>query len=232
MTSSHRGSLIGLAALLAAVIIGGASAPVTATKPEGHKVTICHATAAFDQNGNRKYTRNTVDIASSGYVKGGHHKPPANLGKKHKHGGDIIPPYTYGDFDYPGQNWTAKGQRIWENGCRVPVPEKPKRLYDADGYVCGDPRVVFWLENYGDVPVVARIRFVAGREDIRGDVIRTPWRTIKPGEAKLWKRWAASGTVAWLYVKGDGRAVKLTVREGGPDWYGRCPSRLVVPFGG
>jgi hypothetical protein len=34
--------------------------------------------------------------------------------------GDIIPPYTYNDVDYPGQNWTAEGQTILANGC---VPE-------------------------------------------------------------------------------------------------------------
>lgn len=113
-----------LFATMVALLTGlfAVSGVATATKPDpDHKVTICHATAAFDSNDNRKYIVETVDIASTGYVKGGHYKPPANLGAKHKDGGDIIPSYTYQDFVFEGFNWTEEGQVIWENDCVVPV---------------------------------------------------------------------------------------------------------------
>jgi uncharacterized repeat protein (TIGR01451 family) len=40
---------------------------------------------------------------------------------------DIIPPFRHRTHqgmvvDYPGKNWTAEGQAIWENGCSRPVP--------------------------------------------------------------------------------------------------------------
>jgi len=113
-----------LIATLVALLTGlfAVSGVATATKPApDHKVTICHATAAFDSNDNRKYVVETVDIASTGYVKGGHYSPPANLGAKHEDGGDIIPPYTYEEFVFEGFNWTDEGQAIWENDCVVPV---------------------------------------------------------------------------------------------------------------
>lgn len=101
----------------------------TATQPNpDHKVDVCHATNAIDRNGNRKYVLINVDIASSGYVKGGHHRGVDGFPKKHADGGDIIPPYSYGDFHYPGQNWTERGQAIWNNDCVVPVkPPKPPK---------------------------------------------------------------------------------------------------------
>ncbi|HSP08692.1 MAG TPA: Ig-like domain-containing protein, partial [Candidatus Dormibacteraeota bacterium] len=38
--------------------------------------------------------------------------------------GDIIPPFTYGDKSYPGMNWTAEGQDIYEDGCAIVNDEK------------------------------------------------------------------------------------------------------------
>jgi uncharacterized repeat protein (TIGR01451 family) len=40
---------------------------------------------------------------------------------------DIIPPFSHRTHqgavvDYPGKNWTAEGQAIWEKGCSRPVP--------------------------------------------------------------------------------------------------------------
>ena len=113
--------------LVAAGLLGAALAlPATAiaTQPSpDHQVTICHATDS-DHN---PYVRETVDIASSGYVQGGHneHAGPiwdATLKGQHVKWGDIIPPYTYGDFSFPGMNWSAAGQGIWLNGCLAPLP--------------------------------------------------------------------------------------------------------------
>jgi hypothetical protein len=69
-----------------------------ATKPDpGHKVTLCHRTGSATN----PYIVITTDIASDGYVKGGHnnHEQVGN-----GLGGDIIPAYTYQDFSYPGKN--------------------------------------------------------------------------------------------------------------------------------
>lgn len=92
---------------LAAVMIGSTAVVATATKPPDHKVTICHATGSQTN----PYVVINVDIASSGYLKAGHDL----------HDDDIIPPYTYGTFSYPGKNWTASGQTILANGCRLAV---------------------------------------------------------------------------------------------------------------
>jgi hypothetical protein len=119
-----------VAGLLGAAIIAPSAA--LATKPDpGHKVTICHATNS-DSN---PYRAITVDIASSGYVKSGHadHTGPvwdATLKARHISWGDIIPSYTYGTFAYPGLNWNAQGQAIWNADCTIPktnptVPPTP-----------------------------------------------------------------------------------------------------------
>ena len=90
---------------------------------EGDKLEICHATDAD----NNPYVLNEPAINSEGY--------PGPNGKGHadhtgpiwspgttEDWGDIIPPYYYEptDFHYPGLNWTAEGQAIYENGCNIP----------------------------------------------------------------------------------------------------------------
>ena len=82
--------IAGLGAILAGVglIAGMGSALATAPGSDGnHKVTICHATASQTN----PYVVETVDIASSGYLQGGHNN----------HDGDIIPPYMYQPADGP-----------------------------------------------------------------------------------------------------------------------------------
>jgi len=202
--------------LLVALIAAG-SAPVTATKPNPeHKVIVCHATADFIK-GERKYVRVNVDIASSGYVQGGHHDldDPDTLGAKHARGGDIIPPYQYGDFAYPGQNWTSEGQAIWSNGCVVPPPpppvvppEPPKRVVfapRASSVVCGDPRVKAWLDNRrSNVAAQYRIRFVRAKDG----QVRVDYRTVAPKAMKVW---------GWRWVKGGGTYFSVKVRKAGTD---------------
>ena len=86
----------------AAALTFGAVGAVSATAPTHHKITICHATSSETN----PYTSPTVDIASAGY--------PDNTSGHASHGrdgvwypgakadgfdwGDIIPPYTYDDF--------------------------------------------------------------------------------------------------------------------------------------
>jgi hypothetical protein len=109
----------------AAMMVGALAFATTAlaTPPNDHKVTICHATNS-DTN---PYVMETVDIASTGYVKAGHvdHTGPIWYeGAKDAHvkWGDIIPSYIYQptSFTFPGLNWTDEGEAIWDNDC-VPL---------------------------------------------------------------------------------------------------------------
>jgi hypothetical protein len=111
---------------LVAFMMGGGLITVSATPPSGtvHKVTICHRTDA-DSN---PYVVETVDIASAGEAmdaKGhaSHTGPVWQAGDQAAHikWGDIIPPYTYFGFSFPGLNWTAQGMAIYNNGCK-PLP--------------------------------------------------------------------------------------------------------------
>lgn len=107
---------------------GGSVLVASATQPPDHRVTICHATDA-DRN---PYVVLTPDIASTGFLQGGHdgHTGPIwLLGDQgaHQKWGDIIPPYRYvradgSIFAFPGLNWTTEGQAIWANGCAAPRP--------------------------------------------------------------------------------------------------------------
>jgi hypothetical protein len=103
-------------------VLVSASTEHFSTKPPGHKVTLCHATDA-DKN---PYVLITVDIASAGEAKSAkghaaHTGPIWQAGDQAKHikWGDIIPPYTYFGFSFPGLNWTAAGMAILENGCKA-----------------------------------------------------------------------------------------------------------------
>ena len=102
-----------IAALLFGAALAVPSAALATQPAPDHKVTICHRT---DSNTN-PYVEETVDIASSGHLKGGHdteHEGPIwnpTLKGDKIEWGDIIPPYTYGDFSYPGQNMAAEGRR-------------------------------------------------------------------------------------------------------------------------
>ena len=127
MTLAARSRFIGSTAFAALIVGAAIAAPsaALATKPApDHKVTICHRTNS-DTN---PYVVITVDIASAGHLKHGHdteHEGPIwnpTLKDQHIEWGDIIPPYQYLDFSYPGQNWDAEGQAIYANGCETPDP--------------------------------------------------------------------------------------------------------------
>jgi len=117
----RRCGWIAIAALSGAALMAPSTALATKPAPD-HKVTICHATSSHSN----PYVMPTVDIASSGHLRGGHdtrHEGPiwSPTLAKHVKWGDIIPPYTYGTFSYAGQNWTAEGRAIHAAGCFVLV---------------------------------------------------------------------------------------------------------------
>lgn len=99
-------SVGGSAAILAGLALVLAAAGVQATPPDNHKVAICHFTS---ENASHPYNYIEVDIASSGYLQGGHDE----------HAKDIIPPYTYGEFHHPGQG----DQAVLNNHCQAAVVE-------------------------------------------------------------------------------------------------------------
>ena len=81
--------------------------PFTVVAPveEEHvPVTICHATPP--------------DTATNGYTKiVTDDDGVLNQGHGTQHSADIIPPFTVGELEFPGQNWTSFGQALWSNDC-------------------------------------------------------------------------------------------------------------------
>ena len=111
---------------LAVASLVAASFVPSALAGDKTEITICHGTGA---NGN-PYVVNSPAINSSGAFAGelaaGHndHIGPLWFDGIQETWGDIIPPYDYppADFHYPGLNWTAEGQAIYNNGCNIPEP--------------------------------------------------------------------------------------------------------------
>jgi D-lyxose ketol-isomerase len=106
-------ALTGMSIFLA----GGA----TASAPERHQVTICHATTS-DSN---PYVEETVDVIAGG-LQGGHEDHTgqvwnATLKDDHISWGDIIPAFSYDEFTFAGLNATGDGTAILANHCVVPV---------------------------------------------------------------------------------------------------------------
>ena len=103
-----RALVVAAVALLGVAAVAAASAGGANATPNP-KVTICHATSS-DTN---PYTVNWVSESSI--------DEPNNqfLNGHGDHERDIIPPFR----DFPGRNWDAAGQAIYNNGCVVPPPE-------------------------------------------------------------------------------------------------------------
>ena len=141
----------------ALVFAFGLASTALATKPDVHKVTICHRTGSD----NNPYIVEKIDITSTTYADAGGHGDhtgpvwPATAGDPPKWG-DIIPPYDYdpAQFHFPGYNWGSDGQAIWNNACNVPtiVGESgvSTEIHLGDGVAEGEPDVV----GEGNMPTV------------------------------------------------------------------------------
>lgn len=101
----------------AAAKVSSEPAPEVKTSGGGQKekVTLCHATSS---------SMNpwvSQSVAADGTANG-------HAGSSHQNGRDIIPPFSYKDGhstkSFPGQNWNAEGQAIYERGCENPPPKK------------------------------------------------------------------------------------------------------------
>ena len=131
------GAFIALGLLLFSVSVAGATQP----NPD-HKVTLCHRTGSASN----PYVEVTVDIASSGYVKGGHtgHNQIGN-----GLGGDIIPAYQYvkkdgSTFTFTGKNlgtliMGTTGLTILNNGCQLIDTSTPKPSASASATPSATP---------------------------------------------------------------------------------------------
>ncbi len=104
--------------------VGGIASPAIATQESPvKKVTLCHARPP-DTNKNG-WIEITVGVAAAIGPKGHDH-----------HAMDIIPPFTYQDksgiHQFKGLNWDAKGQAVFNNGCKPvkpsPTPTKSKSV--------------------------------------------------------------------------------------------------------
>jgi hypothetical protein len=109
-------AVLALSGVYAATVLAGggksAIATITTANNAHNKVTICHATGSKTN----PYVVITPD--ASGVIDG--HYP-------HQDHRDIIPAFDYVGKDkvvhhFAGQNWTAEGQAIFNNGCKVPKP--------------------------------------------------------------------------------------------------------------
>lgn len=78
-------------------------------------IDICHSTGS---NGNPYITNSP---SKSGDVSGHNdHNGPVWFPGIAVEWGDIIPPFDYIGGSYPGKNWDATGQAIWNNQCNMP----------------------------------------------------------------------------------------------------------------
>jgi hypothetical protein len=108
-----------------------------AAQVETVTVNLCDATTI---NWNPyTYTTVTIDSLESAQTVGGYSSktgPIYDAAAPQASWGDIIPPFTYGEFSFPGYNWTTKGQQVFHghnpghpNGCvddhEWPPPPSP-----------------------------------------------------------------------------------------------------------
>jgi hypothetical protein len=129
------------------------------------KVKICHATAAY----NNPYVVNNP--AADGDVSGhAGHTGPIFYPEITETWGDIIPPFTYDGGSFPGLNWDADGQAIYENGCNLPdTPPEPPIMYveSTDCFVYLAPSLTVWLYDLqGDVDYRVTVMNADGIVDV------------------------------------------------------------------
>ena len=112
--------MLGLTGLLVTLTLSMVLPKSAGATTDPDKVTICHATNAQTN----PYTTNTVDKSSvnepnNKYFNGhGDHTGPVWYPGIPNHSwGDIIPAFTFGPINYPGQNLTAEGQAFLDNEC-------------------------------------------------------------------------------------------------------------------
>ena len=110
--------------------------------PEANKISLCHRT---DAETNPYVNRDGITPSKSGAINGHdkHDGPIWVPGFKAAHDpgthwGDIIPPFKWYDnkgveHNYPGMNWTAEGQAIFNRGCKL-EDETPPDCTDQQQY--------------------------------------------------------------------------------------------------
>jgi uncharacterized repeat protein (TIGR01451 family) len=161
------------------------------------KVTVCHATGSA---GN-PYVQ-LSDPVKQIFSENGH----AN------HPDDIIPPFDYIDDNgdqqhYPGKNWDATGQAIWNNGCEVPPPT-PTPLPIQPIVKCVDDNGSSFLAIFGySNPNKNTVTLAAGSPD----------NFIDPGGNRDQPSTFGPGTVesAVTVTEGGGSTVTWRITYGG-----------------
>ncbi|VXC22011.1 hypothetical protein [Aeromicrobium sp. 9AM] len=98
----------------------GNSPPAVEAAPV--KIKICHSTSSETN----PYVENSPNASGDLHGHTGHTGGifPADGW------GDIIPPFTFGNVNFPGMNWTDAGQAIYNNNCNLPN-EVPVPLINA-----------------------------------------------------------------------------------------------------
>ena len=105
-------------ALLCMSALGLGAVGIASAAP-AEKTTICHATGTPDDGGNGYVviTPSNTGVFNGHLQWGDDGEPVIEEG----HEADIIPPFTYTDpkgesHEFPGQNWDAEGQDVWNGG--------------------------------------------------------------------------------------------------------------------
>lgn len=79
-------------------------------------VAICHSTSSNEN----PYNTQSPNIQNDGSLTGGHLNHSVVGVFPTTPWGDIIPPYTSGNFSYPGLNWNDEGRAIYLDECAAP----------------------------------------------------------------------------------------------------------------
>jgi hypothetical protein len=131
------------------------------------KISYCHAKPADTAKNGWNYLTTSVNA----FFKSGHPQ----------HAADIVPPFTYEKqgqtINFPGMNWDAEGQAVFNNGCKAPeTPEPPKPVVvnvsvSLDGK-CG--------VNNDDVSPSTSDKYTSGEPVWNNSVVSVPF-TMKDG---------------------------------------------------